>query len=364
MEPTMKRTFPLLACVLILASLAACSPKASSSKASSAPASSAPSSSAATSSAPAAPFAYNPLSGLDDLGGKTATRPIAVMINNISVAQPVQKGTSGAEILMETLVEGGITRMMAIYENPYSLANIGSARSARVPFGELAYSLDAVYVHSGQDPHYMMDFFNAHSDFTNADLGTNFSSAAFRVSNGLPTEDTEFTSGAKLQAAITKANIDMSYKDGKVIPAFSFNPPTSPVVPSGAAAGTVFIPFSSSYSAGATYDAAAKVYDKLDCKKPQIDSDTGKQLTFTNIVVLFADNHPYPDGVHIQVNYQTGGSVYYFSMGHMTTFTWTKPSESAPLSLKASDGSTLNVNPGKTYLAVVTSDNKSQVTYS
>ena len=52
----------------------------------------------------------NPLTGETVSEDISAVRPYAIMINNISVAQP-QVGVSNADIIYEVLAEGGITRM-------------------------------------------------------------------------------------------------------------------------------------------------------------------------------------------------------------------------------------------------------------
>ena len=58
----------------------------------------------------------NPLTGLADITKEEAeNRPVAIMINNISVAQPVQTGLNDADVIYETEVEGGITRLLAVY---------------------------------------------------------------------------------------------------------------------------------------------------------------------------------------------------------------------------------------------------------
>ena len=57
---------------------------------------------------------YNRLTGLDDLSEEAkGKRPVAVMINNIKAALP-QYGISQADLMFECIVEGGITRMMAV----------------------------------------------------------------------------------------------------------------------------------------------------------------------------------------------------------------------------------------------------------
>ena len=94
----------------------------------------------------------NPLTGAPDIvSGKENNRPVAIMINNISVAQPVQTGVNNADIVYETEVEGGITRLMAVYQDIASVGQIGPVRSARYPYVDLALGNDAIYVHCGQD---------------------------------------------------------------------------------------------------------------------------------------------------------------------------------------------------------------------
>lgn len=83
-------------------------------------------------------------SEMDDLMKR---RPVAVMINNHSVARP-QSGLTSADIVYETLAEGGITRYMAIFwsQGP---SKVGSIRSARQYFLEWLSPYDPLYIHIG-----------------------------------------------------------------------------------------------------------------------------------------------------------------------------------------------------------------------
>jgi hypothetical protein len=74
-------------------------------------------------------------------------RPVAVMIDNHPAAFP-QTGVSKATEVWQMPVEGGLTRLMAVFKTD-STEKIGPVRSARPYFVELAASLDAVYVHVG-----------------------------------------------------------------------------------------------------------------------------------------------------------------------------------------------------------------------
>ena len=99
----------------------------------------------------------NPYEGMvkSELTGKyikpsvAKKRPYAIMINNIEYAFRNQKGTSKADIIYEALAEGGITRMMAVYEDVSKVKKIGSVRSARHYYVQFAKEWDAIFCHFG-----------------------------------------------------------------------------------------------------------------------------------------------------------------------------------------------------------------------
>ena len=64
---------------------------------------------------PAVPAGMNPLTGLPMEPEYERNRPVAVMLNNLKKAQP-QLGNAQADIIYEVPAEGGITRMLAVYQ--------------------------------------------------------------------------------------------------------------------------------------------------------------------------------------------------------------------------------------------------------
>lgn len=92
----------------------------------------------------------NPLTGERGFSeAAVGKRPVAFMINNAPAARP-QWGLCTPDIVFEGLVEGGATRMMWVYADAEKIPEkIGSMRSARHDFLEIAESLDAVFVHWG-----------------------------------------------------------------------------------------------------------------------------------------------------------------------------------------------------------------------
>ena len=92
------------------------------------------------------PFS-NPLTGEGQMT-EQLNRPYAVVINNIKAALP-HHGVSQADMIYEILAEGGITRCLAIFTDLADVEKLGSIRSARTYFIDLAKAYDAILVHAG-----------------------------------------------------------------------------------------------------------------------------------------------------------------------------------------------------------------------
>ncbi len=115
----------------------------------------------------------NPLTGEglhEDISEK---RPIAVMFNNLRKALP-QIGVAQADVIYEIVAEGGITRMMGLYQDLEGVGDLGSIRSARDYYVSLALGHDAIYIHAGGSPQAYDAFDNwkvTHIDFVNGPYG-------------------------------------------------------------------------------------------------------------------------------------------------------------------------------------------------
>ena len=96
------------------------------------------------------PKNVNPLTGKADLSDSAiGARPIAIMVENSPSARP-QWGISTPDIVVEGVVEGGITRMMWIYADAEDIPNkVGPTRSARHDYVEIAKGMNAIFVHWG-----------------------------------------------------------------------------------------------------------------------------------------------------------------------------------------------------------------------
>ena len=361
----MKRLLSLtLALALALTVFAACGKDDSSSAASSGGGSSAPLATATPQPTPA-PFDGQPLTGEEKGAGYVGGRPVAVMINNRSDSRPT-RGLSQADVLYEIMVEGGITRFMALFPNA-NFSEIGPVRSGRDQFFRLIRPYQALYLFVGRS-----EITQQYIDDTGyGELAVNGMKVSFayrdpvREAQGWTTDATAYTSGEKIQSYIQSNNIDMSRELSS--PIFDFvDYRESPRALGGESATSVNIVHSSSYRTAFDYDAASgkyltSLYAPKSGYTPMVDEATGGRMAFENVIVLFTDitQYPYPGGNphgnpdYKKVDYDFGGLGYYISNGRIEKIRWTKGPTDYPLMLQDEAGNSLKVNCGKSYVAVV-----------
>lgn len=287
---------------------------------------------------------YSPLTGLPGISGdKVNDRPVAVMINNISIAQPVQTGINKADIIYETEVEGGITRLMAVYQDISTVEKLGSIRSARYPYVDLALGHNAIYIHSGLDKLYCGPHIKniQHIDVTEKNY-------AFRVNNGLAYEHRLYAYSSKLLEGIEKYKFDIKAGDGAKWADFT-DRTTSITLPSGAV--TVTVPFSNSYTTVFKYDAEKGLYTRYFRGVMRQDYYTKESVDVKNVFILQTNINYYPDGKHKQVQLQ-GGNGYYCVNGTYTPIKWSKGASKNAFTFTNTDGTPLKVNAGNSWVCI------------
>ena len=286
----------------------------------------------------------NPLTGLSDLAdGKTDDRPVAIMINNITTAQPVQAGLNQADIIYETEVEGGITRLLAVYQDVSKAGTIGTIRSARYAYVDLAMGHNAIYIHHGQDPTYCAP----HLKDTD-DINISEGNYGYRLKNGLASEHTLYTDGSKLWDGLVKDKVKTERGTSAVWASFA-DEDTSITLENTASAVTV--PFSSSYKSVFKYDAATGVYTRYFKDTLRKDYKTGETTEVKNVFVLLTSISKYPDGKHRKVALESGDG-YYLVNGTYTAIKWSKGAASNGFKFTKADGTELTVNAGSSWVCL------------
>ncbi|MFQ8600359.1 MAG: DUF3048 domain-containing protein [Oscillospiraceae bacterium] len=304
----------LLSLCICLGMLAGCGDKPANSESSRADSAVSPSSEAPKKQA------VNPLTGKplvsESAQGK---RPVSVMVSNIKQALP-QSGLSSADICYEALAEGGITRIMAVFSDYTQLPKTGPVRSARDYYLQLApagYHLrqfrHQLYC-SGYDPSKNVD---------NID-GMYYSALTFAQDQQRPPPvdaSTAYIDAEGLQKAIDKAKIDTDQATA-LQPVFKFRDyEEEPVQPQQMVANRVSVGFSYYNTSEFTYNSGK--YFKSQFGEAQIDENTGSQISFENVVVLFAGTSNVQNSVLLQMDLN-GGSGYYISAGGAEEINWKK----------------------------------------
>jgi len=237
---------------------------------------------------------------------RSSGRIVGVMVNNISYserqnARP-QRGLSSADLLIESKVEGGITRFCAVYRDADSIPEVGPMRSGRDQFLQLLMPWQALYYHDGESAP-CTKFISVYN-YSGLNIGgkSYFNTpthphVAHRDSRGrnVAYEHTEFTSGKEIKQAAGNAGIGLTYANETPFFHFAdYRTAASNDLPGAPAAKTISITHSESYRTRLTYNSWGRSY-KLEMynrsKKAYentVDELTGKQLTFDNVVVCFA----------------------------------------------------------------------------
>lgn len=348
----MKRSVLILLAVIMLFSLTGCKKDEPESSVQV----SAPSSSASSEPEPVLPQGpFNPLTGMSGYDpAAVGKRPLAVMINNIEASLP-QYGIYDADLLIEAVVEGGITRMMAVYADYTKVPDVCSIRSCRYYYPIFAASFDAIYVHWGYENHYAAN--------TLVELGTDRLDGTVN-SGGVFARDQErlqsyalehcgYLQGSKVPEALESLEIRTDLEDAYNKPIFDFRYETEPEAPQGEKCTEANLQFSDAYYSTFVYDEATGTYLKQHSGDPHMDGRANKQLDFTNVFALETEVYVLDARKGIMSVGWEGGEGYYISNGAAQKITWKKDDKKAPLQIFDLSGNAIEVNAGKSYLGFV-----------
>lgn len=281
-------------------------------------------------------------------------RPLAVMVNNIGAALP-QRGIGAADVIFELPVEGGATRLMALFADYTKVPEIGSIRSSRHDYVELIMPFNPIYLHFGYSE-YAKDMIEKQKvDSVNGIKITNtaFYQVKSRLSS-MASEHTWFSNLEYLSRGIEKIGTKATL-DKPIEPMFTFvdeqveGATAMPATATPKLSDTVAM--SGSATATFDYDAATGLYKKSQNKKPHIDETLGKAIEFRNVLVMFTDVKMAPNGKNKEIALESG-SGYYLSEGKSIPVTFKKPTINDYLKAYDETGAELKINTGKTYICI------------
>lgn len=283
-------------------------------------------------------------------------RPYAIMLNNIEYASP-QSGTEEASILYEILAEGGITRLMGIYEE-LNEKRIGSVRSARHYFVSVADEYDAIYVHYGETTYATKKIKALGID--NLSGLTGIGETVFYRDTSIKAPHNAFASKEGILKGTEIKGYKTEYPSDYEGHFRFYNEDTA--LEGSKEVNKLVLNFSSISSPYLTYDTETKTYLRYQFGKAHIDKNTGKQLAYKNIIIqLVKEWNKDKNGYQTMDIENAEGKGYYITDGKMTDITWKKNESTKKMRYYDLSGEELTINPGKTYIALFPVDREGHI---
>ncbi|MCL2854227.1 MAG: DUF3048 domain-containing protein [Defluviitaleaceae bacterium] len=297
---------------------------------------------------PPAGMAVSLLTGLYIDEQAAARRPFAVVFNNESRAMP-QSGLMQADVIYEVLAEGVTTRLVAIFQD-FDAGMIGPVRSSRDYMAQIANDHGAVFVHHGASP-------TGYSRITSLGLmaldGMRYDGTVFwrdpdrRRDRGL--EHSSYTAAPNLLEIAETRGFNMDAPANLGIFEF-FDQPTELAGAQPAVELTI-----AAHSAIFRYNPESEAYYKYIWGNPHMDDYVGEQVSVTNVLVQVTNIHVIAGDEAGRRNVAIIGSGhgYLATLGGYTRVYWEKPDATTPTRWMNEDGSTLQLNRGRTWISIV-----------
>lgn len=259
-------------------------------------------------------------------------QPVAVLIDNAN-GYP-QSGLVEAAVVIEMPVEGGITRLMPLYDE-IDPATVGPVRSARDYFVRIAESYRGILVHDGGSPSAMKMISQSPTPTVNS-----FSSGElFARADQRSAPYNLYSDGTSLRRAINRLRpAGMRSVSGTI-----YRPPQE-----ARAVEEVSVSYGAIYRTGFTFQPALGSYRWVRNGTPAVDA-TGEQVRATAVLVADIEARPYPDDpagrLYIPLD---GGRATLYLLGRAIDGTWTV---SEGIGFRADDGTDVDLRPFKTWIA-------------
>ena len=301
--------------------------------------------------------------------------------NGTDGARP-QVGLTKAGVVFEAIAEAGITRFVAIYQNPSS-AVIGPIRSLRLYYLEWDTPFDCTIVHAGgADDALAAVRAGGYKDLTENYTYMYRGNAATRRWNNL------FTTSANL----ARMNADRGYgasnpkgfsrmtpeeSERARIDTLSVSPlnitqateaDTSALVAK-VAGVNLHYGYAPSYNVQYDYDLATNSYRRsyesgvahevYECPGEDLGQKNPEEICSLTtlapkvVIAMLVSQGKAWDGYHESIKTTGSGKAYIFQNGTATIGTWSKPTRDEQISFLDSEGNVIKLAPGQTFISAV-----------
>lgn len=282
-------------------------------------------------------------------------RPMAFMIDNNKNAQP-QASINSTYMVYEIIVEGGETRLMALFKGK-DADQVGPIRSSRHYFLDYAMENDAIYAHLGMSPQAreaikQFGINNINGQAYDTGKTRTDSSLYWRVTHKKAPHNAYTNTKAIFQIAKSKGYKTTSDKKSVLnYVAEEVNlDGTNAVV-----ANEITIPYTSSHKVKYVYNDQTKRYIRYSKGKKMSDEISKDDITTKNIIITFAENYTLNDGEDKgRQDVVTVGNLdgYYITNGKAIKIKCKKEARETQTKYIDLEGNEISVNDGNTWVNV------------
>lgn len=275
-------------------------------------------------------------------------RPIAVMYDN-NVGYNSHAGLQDSYLNYEVIVEGGLTRIMALFKDK-DVSLIGPVRSSRHYFLDYALESDAIYCHYGWSEFAKNDISALGVNNIN---GLTDSKAYWRDNkiaaphNVFTNIDTLYTQSKKYSYSVETSNWQVLNYDTEEVN-LNTKDNTSNVV-----TNNISLKYSNYHTTSYQYDSTNQYYLRLMDGRQHTDKTTGAQLHYKNIIIMKVRNSTLDSYGRQDLDTVGTGEGYYVTNGYAIPIKWSKSSRKDKTKYLDESDKEIKVNDGNTFIQVI-----------
>jgi hypothetical protein len=296
-----------------------------------------PSSTSTTTTSLPANVPVAPLTGLPDPQHRTQNRSaLTIKIDNTPEAHP-QYGIQDADVIYEEIVEGGITRLAAIF-NSRTPSDVGPVRSVRRTDREIVFPIGGIFAFSGGAEYAVRSIETAPVKLYDE---SNAGAAMFRSPARYPPHN--LFANAEL----------LMRKDGLPRPPPAlFTYRSAGQSAKGPLVKSFVVGFESGYAVTYDWNSTTRSWDRSIFGAPD-DTANGVRLSPKNVIVMSVN---YVGGVGVIGSYAQlvgSGNVMIFTDGRLERGTWRRKNLHQRTAYLNAAGTAIGLTPGQTWVELM-----------
>ncbi|ATD53849.1 DUF3048 domain-containing protein [Clostridium chauvoei] len=281
-----------------------------------------------------------------DLNNNT---PFMVMVENSVYARP-QSGLSYADVIYETLAEGGIPRFMALFHSKQPNA-IGPIRSVRPYFLDLAHENNLAFAHCGGSSEALATISEDESIMSINEISNG---KYFWRDDKRSAPHNLYTSSENILNSIIDKKFNSTPKPFATFNSEYYSKESLNTIKN------INLNVNRFYNTSYIYDNGE--YIKYMDGEVAIDALTDKPLSFANVVIQKTNIQLQADNNHIDIDLIGEGEGYIFSNGKYVNVLWKKEDKNSKTTFYDYSGNVVPLSQGKTIWHIL--DKNSNITFS